>query len=358
MIGPLLRMEIESTFQVMREKSTDEEIVFCCVDCGEKSGHRSVNLKTGLTFCWKCGKGRNNKGNFLAWARALGYTFTAGAGAPTVSVSELLARDLRADHSKLPVLKEVALPRGFTPLAREPQSAYTRLITRMARRKHLDYADFAAAGAGFTRTDPRWEPYCIFPVREYGIPVYYQGRTYVDVPGQSTKRFPSRRDVPFGASYWVYNLDAVRSAQPSTVVLVESILNVLSLQRKFAELGETDFVPVSVFKHHVSKVQAIKLLQCAGVKEFCLLFDRDAIDETWRVVGSLGMRLRLTIAEMPHRPDNLKLDANDDVEAACDAIAGRQRYDGPSAMRHRLNLTPQDRKYALSGRQGDRRFGS
>jgi hypothetical protein len=336
MVGPLLKIEVEGVFQVVREKSTDEELVFVCPECGDKTGNRSLNLKTGLTFCWRCNKGKNNKGNFIAWAKALGYYFSSGSDMSSVSIADIFAQDDPA-ASKVPVLREVKLPKGFVPMAREPDSAYTKLITKMARRKHLDYEDFAAVGAGFTRDDLRWEPFCIFPVVEYGMTVYYQGRTYVDVPDETTKKFPSRRECPFGAKYWVYNIDGVRVQKPETVVVVESILNVLSLKRKFKEIGVyNQFVPVSVFKHYVSNIQALKLLQFEGVKEICLLFDHDAIEQTWKMIGTLGLTVTLTIAEMPFRKDNKKLDPNDDVEAACEALAERKLYSGAAAMKQQV----------------------
>ena len=340
MIGPLLKLEIESAFQTVRERSTDEELVLLCPECGDKSGNRSVNLKSGLTFCWRCNKGANNKGNFIAWARALGYRFDASNEESSVPIDQLFAQDNMPVKNKMPVFKEVSLPKGFTPIASEPKGVYTRLITRMARRKNLDYADFTEAGAGFTKLDIRWEPFCVFPVIESGKNVYYQGRTYVDVPGETTKKFPSRRECEFGASYWVYNIDAVRRQKPKVVVIVESILNVLSLKRKFRDIGVDDMIPVSVFKHYVSKVQVIKLLRCEGVKEFCLLFDRDAVAQTWKMANSLVARAKLTVAEMPFREENPKLDANDDVDAAWKAIENRQGYTSVSAMAHKLEAEP------------------
>jgi hypothetical protein len=221
-------------------------------------------------------------------------------------------------------------------MARTPKSVYTRLITEMAVRKNLTGQDFMAAGVGYTPDDPLWEAYAIFPVIEYGLNVYYQGRTYIDIPGESTKRFPSRTGIKWGASYWIYNLDTVRETQPKLVVIVESILNVLSLRRKFRELGWRHAVPVCVFKHSLSQVQTIKLLRCQGVDEFCLLFDHDAIGATWRAVGALAEKKKVTVAEMPGRADNKKLDPNDDVAAAIEAIERRTLYTTGSAGGRRL----------------------
>lgn len=330
MIGPLLKQEIEHVFRVVREKSTNDELVFMCPECGDHSGHRSVNLKTGKTFCWRCNKGKNNKGNFLAWAKALGFEFAAGDGRSSLPVADLLNNDDQQE-SVVPVLQEVELPEGYTPIARTPKNYYTKLVTKMAVRKNLDYDAFVEAKVGYTMDDPLWEPYAIFPVYEYGLCVYYQGRTYIDEPGETTKKFPSRKRVRFGAAYWVYNIDAVRKEAPQIVVLVESILNVLSLRRKFRELGWKTIVPVCVFKHHISQVQIIKLLRCPGIKECCLLFDHDAIEKTWQSVGALSEKVPVTIAEMPFKEGNKKLDPNDDVEAAIDAIEKRKLYTAASS---------------------------
>lgn len=334
MIGPLLKREIESTFTVVPHKCTPEELVFVCPECGDKSGNRSVNLKTSKTFCWRCNKGKSNKGHFLAWARALGYTFSADNSNSSTPVDQLLFADESA-NTVVPVLQAVDLPKGFTPIARTPKSVYTRLITDMARRKNLDYADFVEAGAGYTPDDPYWEPYAIFPVQEYTLTCYYQGRTYTDIPGETTKRFPSRKYVKWGAGYWVYNINEVREKRPEIVVVVESILNVLSLRKKLRQLGwDKTVVPVCVFKHSVSQVQAIKLFRCKGIKEFCLLFDHDAINETWRNVNALSNKMAVTVAEMPMKAGNKKLDPNDDVDAAIDAIEKRELYTTESAIGH------------------------
>jgi len=330
MIGILLKQEIEHTFQVVPHKCSRDELVFLCPECGDKSGHRSVNLNTGQTFCFRCNKGQHNKGSFLGWAKALGYTFANEAELSSIPLRDLLAPS--TPRSIVPAISKVKLPAGFTPIAKEPKSVYTRLITEMAVRKNLDYDAFVEAGVGFTRIEPRWESFAIFPVREYNIDVYYQGRTYIDVPGESTKLFPTNDAVKYGAAFWVYNLDELRDSRAKVAVVVESILNVLSLRRKFRELGRTDMVPVCVFKHHISKVQIVKLIRCTGLKEVCLLFDHDAIQATWRMVSAISNRIALTVAEMPMLDGNQKLDPNDNVEAAITAIDCRKRYDFSSAI--------------------------
>ena len=333
MIGPLLKREIESLFVVVASKCTPDELVFICPECGDKTGNRAVNIKSSKTFCWRCNRGKNNKGHFVAWARALGYEITADSGFSSTPVNELLYQD-ESKPSGVPVLQEVDLPKGFIPIARTPKSIYTKLITDMARRKNLDYQDMVEAGVGYTPDDPYWEAYAIFPVQEYRMTCYYQGRTYIDVPGETSKRFPSRKYVKWGAGYWVYNINEVRLKKPEIVVVVESILNVLSLRKKLRQLGWDSVVPVCVFKHSISQVQATKLFRCKGIKEFCLLFDHDAIDATWRNVSYLGNKLAVTVAEMPTKDGNKKLDPNDDVEAAIDAIEQRKVYTSGNEIGH------------------------
>ena len=111
-------------------------------------------------------------------------------------------------------------------------------------------------------------------------------------------------------------------------MVVESVLNVLSLRRKFREIGCTDMVPVCVFKHHISNVQLLKLIRCTALKEVCLLFDHDAIEATWRLVSTLTNRkIGVTVAEMPLLDGNKKLDPNDNADAALEAIDQRIQYD-------------------------------
>lgn len=331
-VGPALRQEIESTFVVVQHKCTNAELVFCCPECQDTSGHRSVNLSTGTTNCFRCGKGQNNKGNFIAWAKALGFQFTSAN-----DVSQVSFADLQVEPEKfyLPPARPVDLPEGFTLIADEPKSIYSRTIVEMAERKHLTKKDFIAARVGFTRDEPRWEPYAIFPVFDAGHVVYYQGRTYVDQPGETTKRFPHRDELKYGARYWVYNIDSLRYGHAPTVLVVESILNVLSLKRRLRELGRRDIVPVCVFKHHLSRFQFARISECRDVKEICFLFDHDAIEETWRMlIPALGCRL--TVAEMPPGPDNDKLDPNDDVNLALEAFDRREPFSLSTVNRHRM----------------------
>lgn len=334
-IGSALKAEIEATFEMVPSRSTTVELCFVCPEpsCGDKSGNRSVNLINGHTNCWRCNKG----GNFLSWARHLGYRFSSSAEEvalrPTLEIEA-------PKKTLLPVIQPVKLPEGFIRVADQPNSVYARYIGEMAERKNLSFDVLSDAGVGFTRLDPRWEPYAIFPVTEYNTVVYWQGRTYIDDPEKGTKLFPSRGEVQYGARYWVYNIDEARAYRPEIIIVVESILNVLSLRCKLYELGWLGtVVPVCVFKHKVSAEQVIKISRIAGLKEVCLMFDHDATKRAWESAASLTHRVRLSVAEMPCGEGNTKLDPNDDVEAAIQVFEQRQAYTVGQALVRKLALT-------------------
>lgn len=328
MIGPILRAEIERTFDIVPNKSTAHEICFICPECGDRSGHRSVNLDTSQTYCFKCGKGANRKGHFLAWAKALGYEFSDEGGTVSIPLEKMLSDD--SDEKKMPPVARVKMPDGFTLLEDEPDSAYARLIEKMAVRKNLLLEDFIEVGAGFTRDDPRWEPFCVFPVIEYGVEVYYQGRTYTDIPGESTKLFPNRNDVKYGAACWVYNVDALHDPVVDTAIVVESILNVLSLRWKLHELGWVNVVPVCVFKHNVSSWQYHKITRYRNIKEVCMMFDHDAISSSWANASDILHKVSVTVAEIPVAVGNKKADPNDNVELAIETFNTRTRVEANS----------------------------
>ncbi len=329
MKGEALRTTVNRFFTVIKSRSTTHEVFFLCPECGDETGNRSVSTVNGKTFCWRCDKG----GDFVIWARHLGYPIEPETPASLpLDAIDMATPTPRRDS--LPPVASVDLPDGFTYCAEKPKSVYTSLIGEMALAKNLTLADFIEAKAGFTKQDTRWEPYCIFPVTEYGRTVYYQGRTYVDVPGESTKKFPNNKEVRFGSKYWLYNIDELKEKKASIVLVVESILNVLSLRWLFRELGIDNIVPVGSFTHRISKWQAEKLLKHTFVKEVCLLFDHDATGLSWDTASPMAGRVKMTVAEMPLGPNNEKYDPNDDVEAAYGAFVRRKVYSDAAKLMH------------------------
>lgn len=303
-------------------------MILCPVPgCPDKTGNRSINLKSLYTNCFRCQNPQPHHVKTLF--KAVGLVFEADQALDTAELEQML--DGEAKRALTPV-QDIKLPAAFEALSESRWSCYWKFCKKMAERKHLGIEDLEEAGAGFAR-EGDWEPYCIFPVYEGRRTVYYQGRTYLDDGFDSTKKFPSRKDVPYGMHYWVYNLDALSGPDVCVAVIVESILNVLSLRRRLRELGpdfERQIVPVCVFTHRISISQAAKLSRYRRVKEFCILYDSDstklALEAAIRLTGKLP---KVSVAQMPTgrnldgsvRKTN---DANDDVEAALKAIEERR----------------------------------
>ena len=326
MTGQELINEVSVTFQVIHSRSTKEELVILCPEpgCADSSGNRSINVKTGKTNCWRCNKG----GDFVRWAKGLGYEVQEGeSSAVTMDQLEEMESEVEASpRLRSGFIREVKLPSGFIRIADEPDSAYARLIERMAIKKRLSFDDFATAGVGFTRDSVVWEPFAIFPVIDRGLVVYYQGRTYVDIPGESTKKFPSRSEISLGASNWVYNIDTLRAKRAKTVIVVESILNVMSLQKEL-DRHEVDWaVPVAVFKHAVSRPQEQKIMSVSSVIEICLMFDSDFAESSKKLANRFMNQRQFSVAVIPPREDGGIQDANDNALLAYQQFAQRQFY--------------------------------
>jgi hypothetical protein len=85
--GSALKAIVEDLFQVVKDRSTNTELVFVCPQpgCGDNTGNRSVNLQTGKTNCFRCNKG----GDFAKWARWLGYVIDDAGAANAVPIEEL-----------------------------------------------------------------------------------------------------------------------------------------------------------------------------------------------------------------------------------------------------------------------------
>lgn len=329
--GSALKSVVEDLFQVVKDRSTGDEIVFVCPQpgCGDNSGNRSVNLTSGQTNCFRCNKG----GDFVKWARWLGYTVDEkGAAQQFVPLEQINFNPETARTDVMPVVASVPLPDGFTYCHDRPKHVYTQLIAEMAEQKNLTIEDLMAAKVGFTTVDTLWEPFAIFPCFEWGYTVYYQGRTYDDPQDGRTKKFPSRRECPFGAKYWIYGIDELRASKCKVAIVVESILNVLSLRKYMREHKLTGAVPVCVFKHYISAPQARKLMREAHLREICLLYDHDATASSWEKAPLIADRIKVTVAEMPPGPGGKKNDPNDDPETAWQVFLQRKVSDAATTL--------------------------
>jgi hypothetical protein len=321
-----LRHEIASSFTVVKDRSTDDEICILCPvpGCEDKSGNRHINVKTLYTHCWRCGpkQPRHVKSLF----QLVGLDFNDDHVLDPAELREMLRGTTK--WVRTPV-QNLALPEGFTLLSRDRRSCYWKFCAEMAERKNLSIEDLEEAQAGFTR-EGDWEPYCIFPVIEEPRIVYYQGRLYSDDGADRTKKFPSKKVVQYGMSYWVYNLDALETKTATLGVAVESILNVLSLRKRLKELDlDKEIIPVCVFTHRISRSQVAKMMRYPHIKEWCFLFDSDSTELANETAKNLSALLPTSVAEMPQGryPDGTLRktnDANDDVDAALLAIHNRK----------------------------------
>lgn len=331
MKGLALKSQVVSLFDVVKSRSTSDELCFICPasGCGDRTGNRYVNLRTGKTNCWRC----NSGGDFVRWARRLGFEVEDNGdvgGASSTETSQIIDELTGRRDLHVPTFSGVSLPSGFELLSENRGSVYERLARQLAESKHLCLEDFLDVGAGFTRDNPVWEPFLIFPVIEWGHVVYYQGRKFKGKPGESTKLFPSRSEVKLGSRNWVYGIDDIRSKKARTVIVVEAIFNVLSLKRKLQEVGERSVATVCVFKHAVSDVQLSKIADC-NISEICLMFDRDAIESAWKQASRLVDRCRVTVAELPDVGVRT-LDPNDNVELALEAFGKRHEFSVTSQL--------------------------
>jgi hypothetical protein len=317
------KADIEMLFDVVPSRGSGNEVVIICPTpgCGDETGNRSINLQSGKTNCFRCNVG----GDFYRWAKNLGHHVSAGEIGSSSTDDLLLALRPPAKEITLrPVLSEIKLPTYCHRLSDNMENAYARSIEKMAIKKRLTMHDMVEADVMFTRLDPLWEDYAIFPIYEWEKLVMFQGRLMVDDSNRVGKRFPSNTVTKFGSKYWVYNIDQLRE-EGGVAVVMESILNVLSLRKKLRQLKVTGMVPVCVFKHALSKSQASKILSCRKVNEVCFLYDADATIDARRQAIRLSSQLPCTVAEMPRIAGKPNLDPNDDVDAAWAAIKRRLR---------------------------------
>lgn len=335
-----LRHELSAHFQVVKDRSSQDEIVIICPvpGCMDKTGNRSVNVKTLFTHCHRCDD--RQPGHVASLFRALGLDWED----PHILEPDEIQRILRGGTVQKPLtpIQDVQLPLGFELLSKNRQSCYWRFCAEMAERKHLTIEDLESIDAGFTRQGV-WEPFCIFPVREGPHTVYYQGRTYTDDGFDTTKKFPSKHTVPYGANYWIHGLDDLRDPNVSIIVLVESILNRLTLRKKFQEEGYSNVVPVCIFTHFLSPPQVAKLKRYKNVKEWCFLFDSDSTGMAHKTALRTMAAIQSTVAEMPHGlnedgTERKTNDANDDVESAMRAIINRRAPDEEQIVMSKLRV--------------------
>lgn len=336
MKGTQLKRTVEHLFDVIPGRSAGDELVFICPNpsCPDQTGNRSVNLKTGLTGCWRC----NTGGLFIPWARSLGHDVdTTGMDDPSAeSLQELLDEIRKGENvGRISVLSTWAkcdLPSDVRRCEEYQNSWHSRKIEQMMIGKNLDWQAVLDADVHFTREDGRWEPYAIFPVKEWNEIVYFQGRKYDPEPGdKKTKLFPPRATHPMGSKYWVYGIDEIRAKPPKTLIVVESILNVLSLRWELTEQGLDDVDVVCVFKHNVSPFQIAKICSISGIEEINFMYDADSTASSWANAEKFSNTRKVSVTEIdPHMGPTT--DANDDARHAVLKFRQRKEFSAASSL--------------------------
>ncbi len=317
-----LKSILKANFTFISERSTEDELVIICPEegCQDKTGNRSFNVHNGKTNCWRCNKGYSTEIFFKK------HDIDVENNSFEILTNNTILDSLSLDKITKNInlkFEQTKLPQGFTKLSKNNSSTfYYKAIKKMAERKNLTIEDFIDYGVGFTR-EGDWERYAIFPVFENNRIVYYQGRTYILVDEKgSTKKFPNRNEA-LGSSNFVYNIDAARQKHVQFVIVVESILNVISLNKIFIKYGPKDeqgnsiIECIAIFKHAISKPQVSKILSVKA-PEICILFDGDATNCAYKEGLKLS-RKKVTIAEMP-----VGIDANDNAELAAERFLERK----------------------------------
>jgi hypothetical protein len=325
-----LRRLLEQNFDVISDRSNSDEVTIVCPqpNCQDRSGNFAIDLKKGVVHCWRCNYGNH----VIPFLRSHDVEVDSESLEEIVTATPLDQLESELSEQEAPTNHQVELPEGFTLLSQEPKNIRTLLIAQMAERKHLYLDDFVEAGTGFTRLGD-WEPFAIFPVYEMGRLVYYQGRTYAKrFEGKITKKFPSKKELPFGAGHWVYGYDRIIQPHVRKIIIVESILNVLSLRWELKCQRVTDTEPVAVFKHNISNRQHRKLL-ASSADEFCIMYDGDATKHAWEEAQKLSGHRRATVATMP-----INVDANDNVELAYQRFLAREQFSAANALLSSVGL--------------------
>jgi len=348
-----IRLFVEANFKLVPERNVADELVMVCPQpgCPDKSGNRSVNIKTGKTACFRC----NVNGSFVAWVKRLG--FQVEDEDTSASSSEELIRLLDPTTSSkviTPAMSMAKLPEGCHRIADNLDSAYTRSIEKMAIKKNLTLEDMIRADVHFTRLTDLWEPYAIFPVLEWGRLVLFQGRIMESYEGDERpgKKFPPTFAVKYGAKYWVYNIDRLRN-EGGIALVVESILNVLSLEKKMAQEGVTGVVPVCVFKHAISSNQLAKIRACKGVSEVCIMFDADATASAKKQAVDLSNFFPTTVATIPWTAERPTLDPNDDVDLAWRQFLARKSVSATDSLLQDSSSNAKVKNFRGAGRGQD-----
>jgi hypothetical protein len=255
--------DIKDHFAAVKE--TNEGWRANCPMCGdsEKKLYWNVDKGVGCCFHSECPWFKDRGG--VTEYRLKAYFEKEGI---EVVVPEVIRADLKS---------KLKLPEGFRTLKSMPdyrsEPIYDYLDSRGLRRKIVNMAR-----VGYVREGDLWG-YMIFPVFNFdGQVIYWQGRRFKNRKSKFYNPTSSVRDEILYQVRW--------PRKPKTCIVVESIINVLTLESNW---GEDDAVIMGTFGTSITEEQFYKILEYNGViKEIVLALDPDALRVAFDFADRLG----------------------------------------------------------------------
>lgn len=297
-----------SYFHAVRE--TREGFQACCPACGDRKWKLYFNIekKVGACFHSECRWFYQRGGVTLS--RALAFFSAAG-----------LELGLAPEVIRSAEETEVKLPKEYREISRLKPDMQDTLYAYMASRgipkKVVD-----AARVGYCR-DGRWWGYLVFPVLDdEGNAVYWQAR-----------RFKNREPKFYNpkASYkseLVYRISPV--VRPKTIVLVESIINVLTLEN----MGIGKYLVMAILGKSMSETQLQYILRFEKrLKDIVVALDGDARREAVEIAEKLWAKNPHIASKIAPIPDG------EDINSLGREEAWRRiAYAEPFDKRHRSEI--------------------
>lgn len=186
---------------------------------------------------------------------------------------------------------DVSLPKEFR-LIKDLKSELRNTLYSYLSHRHIPKGLVKKAKIGYCETGKRWG-YMILPVFDNGEVVYWQGRRFKNREPKFYNPKSSRK------SELVYSISS--SKRPDKVVVVESIMNALTLE----SVGATKSVIVAILGKSLSDAQRDKILYMEKwVKELVIALDGDARRDTVELADKFkGIIPAVKIANIPDGED-------------------------------------------------------
>lgn len=256
--------DLESLFTNGFRNGPKGHIISDCPFCGKHS-HFYINRHSQLWDCKSCGA----DGNIYKLLIHLGKLFLIGDFKSIDRSKIKMLYDDEEDDEDLDIVSKVRrLPIGFK---RQKENDYL-LGRKLVKRNFSNHV------IGITTLKPSLKDYVIFAVDEKDGCKGYVARYMKPIPKEKAKLIPRyRNDKGANFSKLLYGFDKVNE-MTKTVILVEGIIDKLTLDN-FLRLDKCDdMVCLATFGKKISSTQVLKILR-AGIENVILVFDYDAIKQ-------------------------------------------------------------------------------